>query len=81
MSSVAARSFDIKSLTTSSGQFDACQNPFCKSVIEPLPDGWRRTKRRYCSNRCKLDGYALRRAEALLNRVGIVRFHDLLDQT
>ncbi len=38
------------------------------------------TKRRYCSNRCKLDGYALRRAEALLNRVGIVRFHDLLDQ-
>jgi hypothetical protein len=38
------------------------------------------TKRRYCSNRCKLDGYALRRAEALLNCVGIVRFHDLLDQ-
>ena len=66
MSSVAARSFDIQSLTTSSGQSDACQNPFCKSVIEPLPDGWRRTKRRYCSNRCKLDGYALRRAKALL---------------
>ena len=80
MSSAAAGSFDIKSLTTSSGQSDTCQNPFCKSVIEPLPDGWRRTKRRYCSNRCKLDGYALRRAKALLNKVGIVRFHELLDQ-
>ncbi len=61
-------------------QSDTCQNPFCKSIIEALPDGWRRTKRRYCSNRCKLDGYALRRAEALLNKVGIVRFHELLDQ-
>jgi hypothetical protein len=56
MSSAAAGSFDIKSLTTSSGQSDACQNPFCKSIIEALPDGWRRTKRRYCSNPCKLDG-------------------------
>jgi hypothetical protein len=80
MSSVAARSFDIKSLTTSSGQFDACQNPFCKSVIEPLPNGWRRTKRRYCSNRCKLDGYTLRRAKALLANVGIIEFHRLLDR-
>ena len=71
----------IKSLTSSSGQSDTCQNPFCKSIIEALPDRWRMTKRRYCSNRCKLDdGYALRRAEALLNCVGIVRFHDLLDQ-
>ena len=80
MSSAAARSLDIKSLTTSSGQSDTCQNPFCKSVIEPLPDGWRRTKRRYCSNRCKLDGYALRRVKALLNKVGIIEFHRLLDR-
>ena len=80
MSSAALQSCVVQSLTTSSGQSDACQNPFCKSVIEPLPDGWRRTKRRYCSNRCKVDGYALRRAKALLNKVGIVRFHELLDQ-
>ena len=80
MSGAALRSCAIESLTTSNGQSDACQNPFCKSVIEPLPDGWRRTTRRYCSNRCKLDGYAVRRAKALLNKVGIVRFHELLDQ-
>ena len=58
MSSAALQSCVVQSLTTSSGQSDACQNPFRKSVIEPLPDGWRRTKRRYCSNRCRMDGYA-----------------------
>ena len=29
---------------------------------------------------CRMDGYALRRVKALLNKVGIVRFHELLDQ-
>ena len=75
MSSAALRSCVVQPLTTNSGQSDARQNPFRKSVIEPLPDGWRRTKRRYCSNRCKLDGYALRRARALLNKVGSIEFH------
>jgi hypothetical protein len=28
----------------------------------------------------RMDGYALRRAKALLNKVGITRFHELLDQ-
>ena len=27
-----------------------------------------------------LDGYALRRVKELLNKVGIIRFHELLDQ-
>ena len=74
MSGAALRSCAIKSLTTSSGQSDTCQKPFCKSIIEALPDGWRMTKRRWC----KLDGYALRRAEALLNRVGPDAKSDLL---
>jgi hypothetical protein len=69
----------IQSLTTSSGHSDTCGNPFCNSIIEPLPDGChRRTARRYCSNPCKLDGYALRRAKALLQEVGIIRFHEFL---
>jgi hypothetical protein len=80
MSSAAAQSCATKSLTTSSGQSDTCGNPFCNSTIEPLPDGWRRTARRYCSNTCRMDGYALRRVRALLNKVGIVTVHDLLDR-
>ena len=27
-----------------------------------------------------MDGYALKRAKALLNRVGVIRFHQLLDE-
>ena len=67
-------------LTTSSGQSDSCGNPFCESAIDPLPDGYRRTMRRYCSDRCRMDAYALRRAKVLLNRVGVIEFHRLLDR-
>ena len=75
------QSFDIKSLTTSSGQSDTCQNPFCKSVIEPLPDGYRRTARRYCSDRCKLDGYALTTGQGVAQqKLAIIEFHRLLDR-
>ena len=81
MSSAAIQSCAVQSLTTSSGHSGKCGNPFCNSIIEPLPYGYRRTARRYCSNRCKLDGYALRRAKALLAKVGISTFHVLLDQS
>ena len=80
MSGAALQSCVVQSLTTSSGHSGKCGNPFCNSIIEPLPEGYRRTARRYCSNRCKIDGYALRRAKALLNKVGITRFHELLDR-
>ena len=69
-----------QSLTTSSEQSYACGNPFCKAIIEPLPEGYRRTARRYCSDRCKLDCYALRRVAAIISQVGLVRFYDRLDQ-
>jgi hypothetical protein len=68
------RSFDDKPLTTSSGHVERCSNPFCKSAIAPLADGWRRTERRYCSDPCRMDGYVLRRARAMLDEVGIIEF-------
>jgi hypothetical protein len=80
MSSTEARTCVIQSLTTSNGHSDKCASPFCDSIIAPLPDGWRRTARRYCSNRCRFDGYALRRAKALLDKVGVLRFHTLMDE-
>lgn len=68
-------------LTTSRGHSQqCCASPFCSSGVEPLEHGWRRTQRRYCSSRCRMDGYALRRAKALLDRVGTVEFHRLLDE-
>lgn len=36
--------------------------------------------KRYCSDHCRMDGYALRRVKALLNRAGVIRFHALLNE-
>ena len=41
---------------------------------------WRRTQRRFCSDSCKYDYHAVKRIKALLNRVGIAEFHELIDQ-
>ena len=34
---------------------------------------------RYCSDKCRMNGYALRRAKALLDLVGVIEFYRLLD--
>jgi len=74
-----ARSFENEPLTTSNGQSGRCENPFCRSNIEPLPDGsWRRTKRRWCSDKCKVDGYVIKRAREMLEQVGAVEFFKIL---
>src|ERR1051325_4784517 len=68
-------------VTTSSGHSQRCANPFCNTVIEPMIHGrWRRTKRRFCSDSCKYDYHAAKRTKALLNRVGIAEFHELIRQ-
>jgi hypothetical protein len=36
--------------------------------------------KRFCSQQCRNEVYALRRAKALLDRVGVVKFYSLLDQ-
>jgi hypothetical protein len=58
--------------TTSSGHSgeaaepsETCQNPVCTNRIEPLPDGWRRTQRRFCSDRCKTNAWHIREAAKL----------------
>ena len=68
-------------VATSSGHSQRCLNPFCNMVIEPLNHGqWRRTQRRFCSNHCKYDWHALKRAKALLYQVGVVRFYELIER-
>jgi hypothetical protein len=55
---------DNEPLTTSSG--NPCQGPVCPNRVEPIPEGWRRTVRRFCSDRCKMDAWAIRRVRKLL---------------
>jgi hypothetical protein len=64
-----------QSLTTS----EKCQNPLCSKTIEPLQRGWRRTQRRFCSNRCKIDGWVIRRTSEILKQVGMVKFLEILE--
>jgi hypothetical protein len=77
MSSTEPRTYARTALTHIQNDFERCANPFCDKQREIKPRG---QHGRYCSDQCRTDGYALRRAKALLNKVGIIRFHELLDQ-
>ena len=77
MSSTESRTYARTALTHVQNDFERCANPFCDKQREIKPRG---QHGRYCSDQCRTDGYALRRAKALLNKVGIIRFHELLDQ-
>ena len=65
-------------LTQSDGHSRGCANPFCNvSMGEISPQG---KHGRYCSDRCRLEVYALRVTKAMLEKVGIIEFHRLLEQ-
>jgi hypothetical protein len=50
------QTLNAEPLTTSSG--NPCQGPVCRNRVEPIPEGWRRTVRRFCSDGCKMDAWA-----------------------
>jgi hypothetical protein len=79
MSSTEPANFARTALTQLNGHSQRGANPFCDTAFEiKSPRG---KHGRYCSARCRFDGYALRRAKTLLDKVGVVRFHVLLDET
>lgn len=77
-SSVEAITCARTALTRLNGHSQQCANPFC--VINVEIKSARGKHGRYCCARCRFDGYALRRAKALLDKVGVLRFHTLLDE-
>ena len=48
----------------------ACANPVCQGSIDELPQAnrkvWRRTPRKFCSQRCKREGWILAQAAKIL---------------
>ena len=65
-----------EALTANLDSSDSCANrPFCKSPMISTPG------KKYCSDRCRLDGYVLRRARAMLDEIGIVEFNAILQRT
>ncbi len=53
-----------------------CASPFCDGVAKRSPKG---KHGRYCSPHCRMDGFVLRRAKKLMDRVGVVAFVARLD--
>ena len=75
MSHAEPRTCARTALTQLNGHSQRCSNPFCDAVVKiKSPRG---KHGRYCSTDCRMDGYVLRRAKALLNRVGIIRLDEL----
>jgi hypothetical protein len=63
-------------LTANLNTSERCANrPFCRSPVISRPG------KKYCSDRCRLDGYVLRRARAMLEEVGIVELNAILQRT
>jgi len=46
---------------------EPCGSPVCSNVIEPESENqWRRTPKKFCSDECRTDAWALRRTRKLL---------------
>lgn len=74
--SAKARSCARTALTHTQNDFERCANPFCDKERKIKPRG---KHGRYCSPQCRMDVYMLKRAKAMLNRVGIVNFFSILE--
>src|SRR5215813_15574076 len=46
---------------------ERCLSPLCNNQIEPEGKNWRRTPRKFCSDKCKSDTWALRKTGYLLS--------------
>ena len=78
MSRAEARSCARTALTESHGGSRACANPFCNAPMGAVsPQG---KHGRYCGDRCRTDGYVLRRAKAMIAEVGIIEFNEILER-
>jgi len=55
---------------------EQCANPICTKILPPGS----RSDRRFCSDACRLDGWALARAaKLLLRRIEPTRWNQVLD--
>ena len=75
MISIDAQSCVIEPLTANPDRSERCSNPFCQHGSMNAKQG-----KKFCCDRCRLDGNVLRRARAMLEEVGIVGFNAILQR-
>jgi hypothetical protein len=79
MSQADAQSCVSEPLTEFQGHPERCSNPFCDA---PMPAKNKHAPvKLVCSDRCRMDRYVLRRANTMLDEVGIVEFNAILQRT
>lgn len=59
---------------------EACGNPICGNLIEPTKGNWRRTPKKFCCDKCRTDGWAIRRARDLLASLPEDRRREILNR-
>jgi hypothetical protein len=59
-------------------QLQTCASPLCTEQFEQ--SGMRINPRRYCSERCRQDVWILKRAKQMVDHVGVISFHVILDK-
>jgi hypothetical protein len=57
---------------------EQCLSPLCDNAIAPGGDNWRRTPKKFCSDQCKTNTWALRRTADLLCSLPIERKIEIL---
>jgi hypothetical protein len=72
MSQADTISFVSEALTEFQGHPERCSNPFCDAPM--ATKNKHAPVKLFCCDRCRMDGYVLRRARAMLDEVGIVEF-------
>jgi len=59
-----------------------CANPVCQGAINDLSQSnkktWRRTPKKYCSNRCKREGWILAQAAKILFKLEPAEWWEIL---
>lgn len=46
---------------------ERCSSPICNNEIEPEGENWRRTPKKFCSDQCKTEAWAIRKTADLLS--------------
>ena len=67
-----------EALTEFQGHSERCSNPFCDAPM--AAKNKHAPVKKFCCDRCRMDGYVLRRATAVVGEVGIVEFNAILQK-
>ena len=73
---VDAQSCAAQPLTEFQGHPERCSNPFCNAPM--ATKNKHAPVKLFCCDRCRMDGYVLRRARAMLDEIGAVQFNAIL---